>query len=347
MTDWGLGGRADILEMIDALVQAHCTCAGTDGILLYPGSGDDVANPLYAAASRVRTFVFVDNWQGGGSDQPLSAIDAALRGKFPSGAELAQIGDTDVAYLAATLHITAAVPMLAYQFTFKGVARRLLFVRDSLEHFLSGNAGFECHVFLVKDLAGTDSSVTFEMSLPRLVHLGLLMSNALDSDDAPFLPLFGLQFLTALSGIGFGEMVVAQKVRQAELAGVRQAQQFQDQLMQAAQAFFSDNSDEFDFLSGYMAVQAREVEILARAMWTVKRLLGTAQLTDAELYELCRACVKKQSWVLEWQASTANAIYDRAWQYQRFHGYTWAITSRPVPPRLHRRTPPSRRLGGH
>ncbi|KIH82868.1 hypothetical protein [Pseudomonas batumici] len=338
MCDWGLPfGRKDILKAIDVQVDGYCTSAGRTGTLLYPGSGDDIANPLFAAASRIETFVFVDNWQGPGAQAPTYEIANSLRGKFPDSATPEEIAPAE---LARDLGITMQCPMLAYRFTFDGSTKRLLFLRTSLEVFLAGNDDFKCHVFFVKDLAGTDSSVSYQSALPHVFPQGLLISNALNDYDVPFLPLFGLRHRLTSAVVGFGEMIVAHKVQELDCSGLVLKQLLVNDLQMSAAAFFSDYDDEHDFLSSsYEDIRPKEVDLLAVAMGQVLDILkGALALEPQEQFEICRACVQKQSWVGAWKYDSAN--YEGAWQRLNTLRYTRILLSRPSP--SGRRKPRSR-----
>ena len=340
MCDWGLPlGRKDILKTIDTQVEGYCTSAGRTGTLLYPGSGADIANPLFAAASRINTFVFVDNWQGPGAHEPTSAIASSLRGMFPDTTvpdELAPEG------IATELGITMHCPMLAYRFLLDGVARRLLFLRTSLETFLANNADFKCHVFFVKDLAGTDSTVSYQSALPHVFPQGLLISNALNDYDVPFLPLFGLKHLLTSAMVGFGEMIVAHKVQEFDSSALVQKQLLVEDLQRSAAAFFADNDDQHEFLSSiYEEIKPKEVDLLAVAMGQVlDRLKGVGALEPQEQFAICKACVQKQTWVGAWKYDSAN--YAGAWQRLNILRYPQMLLSRPRPPSG--RKPPSRTL---
>ncbi|MGY2173434.1 hypothetical protein [Pseudomonas gingeri] len=339
MCSWGLNEvRVAVLDVIDTYVNDLCTCAPAQGgTLLYPGSGADIANALFSSASRIDTFVFVDNWQGGGGvEVAFEKIAEALRKAIPDDAAPEPLAAEDVRAFATQINIASACPMLAFQFMFKGRARRLLFLRTSLERFFTDNGGFRCHVVFVKDLGGTTSTVSCEMALPCLHLHGLFVTN----ETILHIQLYGLRRLVSLVGVGYGDTVVAHKVRDLDVGILQGVSEFADQLKRAADAFFAEYEDTYDFLSlNYGAVQPHEVKILADGMARIKPLLTPYGLTPDEQFEICKSVLQAGTWVPQWDHDIP--AYLAAWQLQHMQAHTAMLLNRPRPPGRPRTIKPS------
>ena len=339
--DWGLNGLGR-LNALSAINEQTRSALQPSGVLLYPGSGDDVANALFAAYNRVQTFVFVDNWQGPGASASLEEIARTFHSKFPSITLPKRLNDWGIVGLGKGLGIRLTVSkMIAFEFSFRLEKRYLLFIRQSVEGFLAENPGFLCTVFFVKDFAGTSSDITYEMALPHLAMNGLHVSNALTDSDVPFAPLYGLRFVMRTAMVGFAEMFVYQKVRGLggpTLAGRKRS--IAD-AMEVASDYFSEADDTYDLLhASYPEIKEQEVEILAGALERVRQVLQHQAPSNNALYEMCVACVRKNAWIAQWGdrcPALNEPIYQSAWKR------TWIemIRSRPRPPqrRLPTRTP--------
>lgn len=311
------------------------------GVLVYPGSGDDIANALFATYSRIQFFVFVDTWQGSQSDS-LESITDSLALKLPRTALPKRIS---ALALAQRLGLRTSTGLIGFEFSFNLQKRYLLFVKSSVEAFLGENQGFGCDVFFVKDFAGTSSDITFDMVLPCLRPNGLYVSNALGSFDVPFLPMFGLRFVVQTAMVGFSEMIVCQKQRALQPVLLRLAYGRIVDAQKAVTTYFGDADDTYDLLSkSFQELKPVETEVLAAALESARKVLDDGTLPNDLLFEMCAACVRKNAWVGGWNLGSARLnqqAYEAAWVKRHMDRQNQMLMSRPKGPSGRR--PPTRR----
>jgi hypothetical protein len=191
--------RVNSLAQIATKVNA---AAGNNWIVYYPGSGADIANPLFATHPKASVFVFAD--PGLTADQ--------IEGGFPSGTAIRDVTLTVPAGVGIGKNAHKQAGGAMWTFSFKGVARTLIFAKQSSDAFLNAHRDFKYHVFFEKDFAATDAENPDAVVLPRLQRGGMFMSNAGDQlvvED--LLPMLGLTATVRVPNVGFNDMVVRTK----------------------------------------------------------------------------------------------------------------------------------------
>ena len=276
-----------------------------------------IANPLFAAYSKITTFIFVDPWEGVG-DSALSDIQATLKKQFP--VDVGIVDEDTLAGVTAGLSIAytkTASNVLGFTFVFDNKVRRLIFVKSAVEEFLARNPSFQCDLFFVKDFAATEDDMPFTMTLPCLKTNGMYVSNALTERHIPSLPLFGLTFLHMYKRGGVQrDDCLCEILSHAARCLERTPPAYLRWPSRPSQSFIADNNSKFDYDTEYADLKPEEVEILAKAMGQALIILRNTRLAGLVLFRICRSIVQKNMTVAAWRFDCP--AYERAWVRLQF-----------------------------
>lgn len=318
--EWGLKpDRARDLEITHGLVTSRF--AFPDGILFYPGSLTDIANPLFAAYYRVKYFVFVDVW--GPSPEEIAK---EFSSKFPESAhaQFAYRGHTELESWEVTnsvvnnmlyktgISISAmiAIPHIFCRFRFDSQDRYLLYFKSGFERFLERNVCFKYDIVFDKDMWESPSRVSFDISLPKLRNRGLFISNSLGSEVIPMMPIFGLEYCGTIQMNG--DALVCQKIQSKTRSELEEAEKLKlsfrnlvNRLMEEIDVdCFSELTKEDSVAKLALTLRKLEIYITGKVGF----------VPELQLFGICKGMTRKHTEYGDWSSFVTNdALYLEAW----------------------------------